>query len=200
MLVFVRHGESIANAGGITMPHPDIPLTALGQSQAQAIADCIGFKAASVLASQFVRSQETAKPYCLSMALPLEVDARLNEFSSLSLASIVGMEGTQRRRLAAAYWQRADPWFRTGDGADTFVEFAQRVAEFREAIPQLPSRVAIFGHGIWLGMLIWQLLGFASNGSDDMRAFRHFQQKLPMSNGVIYRLNREGRRWEITHL
>ena len=33
-LYFVRHGQSLANAGGVTMPNAEIPLTDLGQRHA----------------------------------------------------------------------------------------------------------------------------------------------------------------------
>jgi len=37
-ITFIRHGESIANAGGVTMAHDAIPLSELGKVQAQALA------------------------------------------------------------------------------------------------------------------------------------------------------------------
>ena len=38
MIYFVRHGQSTANAGGVTMAHAEIPLTTLGRWQAALVA------------------------------------------------------------------------------------------------------------------------------------------------------------------
>ena len=37
-IYFVRHGQSLANAGGVTMDHHAIPLTDIGHRQAAALA------------------------------------------------------------------------------------------------------------------------------------------------------------------
>ena len=37
-IVFVRHGQSVANAGGVTMEHDEIPLSPLGMRQAALLA------------------------------------------------------------------------------------------------------------------------------------------------------------------
>ncbi|WP_429002048.1 histidine phosphatase family protein [Xanthomonas sacchari] len=36
-IYLVRHGESVSNAGGITMPHALIPLTEAGRKQADTL-------------------------------------------------------------------------------------------------------------------------------------------------------------------
>ncbi|WP_310165950.1 phosphoglycerate mutase family protein [Pseudoxanthomonas japonensis] len=38
-IYLVRHGESVSNAGGITMPHALIPLTEAGCKQADALSE-----------------------------------------------------------------------------------------------------------------------------------------------------------------
>ena len=37
-ITLARHGQSLANAGGVTMPHADIPLTDEGHEQARRLA------------------------------------------------------------------------------------------------------------------------------------------------------------------
>lgn len=51
-----------------------------------------------------------------------------------------------------------------------------------------PDQTVVFGHGMWLGMLVWKLLGFKSADSLAMRAFRGFQIGLPLPNCVVYLL------------
>lgn len=55
-LTFIRHAESVSNAGGVTMPHEAIPLSDLGHLQAQKLAALRSVPPVAVLvSSMFVR-------------------------------------------------------------------------------------------------------------------------------------------------
>ena len=195
-IYFVRHGESVANAGGLTMAHATIPLSPLGVAQAATLADLLDVQPSKVLVSKYLRARDSAQPFCDKVGHTAEVHPLLHEFSALDATALEGMTGTQRRPLADAYWKNADPGVRMGPQADTFLEFDARVAEFMAELPRLPNRCVLFGHGIWFGLLCWKLLGFSAADSQGMKAFRRFQTGLPMSNGAVYVL--EGsrtRRW-----
>lgn len=185
----VRHGESSANAGGVTMPHALIPLTALGRQQAIDLVERLPAAPARVLASPFVRAMDTAKPYAERSEVSIELEPLLQEFDMIDPALIAGLDQAQRRPVADAYWQQADPDKRMGDQAETFREFAGRVSSFlADRLPSLPDGTVCFGHGIWIGMAAWQLLGLSALDGDAMRQFRRFQTGLPLANGVVYRL------------
>lgn len=188
-IYFIRHGESTANAGGITMEHSAIPLSDKGLQQAHDIANMLNVEPALVLASEFIRTHQTAQPFCTKHQMSLQVQPLLNEFSAISHELIAGMAGAQRRPIADAFWARADVNQRMGVVADTFLEFNQRVSQFIAEMTHLPHQTVIFGHGIWLGLLVWRLMGFEYQDSNSMKAFRNFQTSLPMHNGVIYTLS-----------
>ncbi len=185
-LLFVRHGESVANAGGVTMAHADIPLSARGRAQALALAGRLEVEPAEILVSSYLRAQETARPFCDRHGLEGRTHALVHEFSSLDPALLEGMTGEQRRPLADAYWRAAQPGARHGPAAETFEEFDARVAAFIAQMPALGDRTVVFGHGIWIGLLCWKLSGFGARTSAEMRAFRRFQTGLPMPNGAVY--------------
>ena len=188
-LFLVRHGQSQSNAGGITTPHHAIPLTAIGYAQARALADCLPQQAAAVLASPYERAQHTAMPYSQKLGLPVQTIDALHELDAIALERIAGMTGVQRGEVAATYWAAADPHLRTGADVETFAEFAQRVQAFRvQTLPQLADGTVLFGHGMWIEMLFWQVLGFVADDRDGMQGFRAFQQGWPMPNGAVYRL------------
>lgn len=187
----VRHGQSEANAGGISRPERDIRLSPQGRQQAEEAAARLP-AGSRVFVSEMRRTHETAAPYCLRHGLRPEVQPLLNEFSCLSIDLIRGMDGAARRPLAQAYWQRADIRERTGPGADTFAEFDKRVTAFLAQWPELPDHCILFGHGIWIGLLAWKLLGFPANSGKDMAAFRRFQTALPMPNAGIWQLSGNG--------
>jgi broad specificity phosphatase PhoE len=183
----VRHGQSASNAGGVTMAHADIPLTELGQRQAQALAPLLPPQPARVWCSKFIRTQATAEPYCQRTGMAPVVHPLLHEFDAIDPALIAGMDGAQRRPVAQAFWAAADPHRRMGAVAETYAEFAERVYRFMATeLPTLPDATVLFGHGTWIGMASWLLLGFDPVQDDGMRRFRRFQQELPMANGAVY--------------
>jgi alpha-ribazole phosphatase len=198
-IVFVRHGQSLANAGGVTMDHAAVPLTPLGHRQAERLAELLPREPSEVLASPFTRAQQTATPYCDRLGLSPRVHALAYEFHTFDPIVLEGMTGEQRKPHVDAYWQEADPTKRMGPKAETFREFETRVQTFMdESLPHLPDGAVLFGHGLWFGMLSWKLLGFRRRDGLGMKTFRRFQQGLPMPNGAVYHLlGANGTGWRI---
>ena len=185
-ITFIRHGQSLANAGGITMDHHAIPLTELGVHQAKHLAESLEIEPSVFFVSELVRTHQTAKPFCDKYSIQPTIHPLLNELSCIDPQLIQGMDGKQRRPIADAYWQEADPHKRLGENADTFAEFAQRIDQFLPELETLPDRSVLFGHGIWFGMLVWKVFGFSTHTSQDMKAFRRFQLDFPMPNCAVY--------------
>lgn len=199
IIYFIRHGESTANAGGLSVESIKVPLTAKGNRQALLLAEHIAFEPGRVLVSEFKRARETAAPYCARYQKRPDVEPLLNEFETLSFELIEGLYGAQRRPLVEAYWEEAAPEKITGPLAESFVTFSGRVKSFRDDIlPNLPPRSVCFGHGMWFGMLVWQLMGFDYDTPLAMKAFRRFQIGFPLPNAMIYELfGQDGRHWHI---
>jgi alpha-ribazole phosphatase len=198
-LTFVRHGQSVANAGGVTMEHALIPLSPLGEAQAACVADFLPAEPSRVLVSPYIRALDTARPYCLRVGREATVHPLLQEFSALDADSLQGMTGEQRRPIADAYWRAADPTVRRGAKAEAFFEFNSRVTGFMAELAHLPNECVLFGHGIWFGLLWWRLRGFEINDSASMRAFTNARKQLPMPNCVVYVLEGAGRGpWSVT--
>ena len=186
-LYLIRHAQSEANAGGISKPERDIALSPLGREQAQALVARLP-RSSHVYVSELRRTHETAAPYCHAHGITPQILPPLNEFSCLAFALIRDMDGAARRPLADAYWQRADPLECTGAGADSFAAFNRRISAFLDHYPQLEDGSLLFGHGIWIGLLAWRLLGFSAETAADMAAFRRFQTGLPMPNTAVWQL------------
>jgi broad specificity phosphatase PhoE len=196
-ITFIRHGESTANAGGITMAHDLIPLSELGERQAQALAGLLPATASKVMASTYLRAQQTATPYSKRAEIPIELHPLLHEFSTIDPAMLVGMNGAQRKPFVDEYWREPSLTRRMGEHAETFEEFELRVAAFIPAMDALPNNTIIFGHGMWIAMLIWQLTGFSCKDVQGMKAFRRFQAGLPMPNCATYRLIGDSYSWRV---
>ena len=188
-LLFVRHGQSLANAGGPTMDNALIPLTELGQSQARDVAGRLPARPTRVLSSTYLRALDTARAYAQRTGMPVETDPMLRVVSSIDADLLLGMTGVQRRPIALRYQQAADPQLRMGPRAETFAEFDQRVQAFIEdQLPDLADGSVLFGHGQWMGLLGWKLQGHSAAGRDGMRAYWDYMARLPMPNTAVYRL------------
>lgn len=191
-LYFIRHGQSLANTGAKSMPDAKIPLTELGQQQADDLFTRwhnINIKPSHIYASPLLRAKQTANIFNQKYDLHIQILPELKEFCCLSLANIENMLGDERAILAKYYWQNATIDFKDGNDADSFNEFQQRVFLFLNRLDDFEHNSLFFGHGIWIGMLAWQLLGLSAKNNADMQKFRQFQTALPMYNTVVYRLD-----------
>jgi broad specificity phosphatase PhoE len=183
----IRHGQSQANVGGITIENPLVPLTDLGVLQARTLAPLLPAQAAAIWSSPFKRSVDTAAPYCARLNQPLVLHDDLREFETIDTLQMRGTPCSDREAVLARYWREADPDQRTGPAGETFREFHARVARVRTRIlPTLPHGTVVFGHGMWMAQLFWQLWGFENVDHIAMIQFRRFQLGFPTPNSVAY--------------
>lgn len=103
-LILMRHGETDWNAEGRLQGHRDIPLNALGVSQASAAAPSVAVLAPQViLCSDLSRARSTAAPVSELTGLPVSIDKRLRE------TSMGRWEGLTRADVVAGWpgeWER----------------------------------------------------------------------------------------------
>lgn len=122
----VRHGQSGFNLQHLCNDDPARPggdLTALGRAQAGAAAQHLSGAAVDVVyCSRLPRARQTAELIAERLALPVRVDARLNDIRS-------GCDGRPVAEYMAAI--AADPLRRrAAPGAETLLEHQTRVAGF----------------------------------------------------------------------
>lgn len=154
----IRHGESAANAGEPTRDHASIPLTAMGLEQAHKVARSFTSPPDLIVASPFLRAQATA---LATMALyPAAVFETwpIQEFTYLAPARCVDTTLAQRRGWVESYWQRADPAFSDGEGAESFLGLVDRARHFLERLSeQKVNDIVVFSHGQLLNTVAWLL-------------------------------------------
>jgi alpha-ribazole phosphatase len=198
-VLLVRHAQSHANAGGPTLENPLVPLTQLGESQARSLAPLLPAAAPAIWSSPFKRALDTAAPYCDRLGQIPAIHDELREFEVIDTRHLRGSPGSEREAVLAAYWLAADPDARTGPQGETFREFHQRVARMRtDFLPSLPDGTVLFGHGLWMALLFWQLWGFEKVDQTAMTQFRRCQLGFPTPNAVVYAITRLAPgRWDI---
>ncbi|MEN9911795.1 MAG: hypothetical protein RI956_239, partial [Pseudomonadota bacterium] len=148
-IYFVRHGQSTANAGGITVNNHSIPLSNLGFTQADRLAkqqlSLLPSQPSKVHTSTYLRTQQTAAPYCQAVNTSPVVHPLFHEFTNIDPLLLQGMTGDERWPFIKAYWDKADPHLREGVHAETFIEFYDRVGEFMKQIYLFKNNTVLFG-------------------------------------------------------
>ncbi|MFN7709446.1 MAG: histidine phosphatase family protein [Holosporales bacterium] len=136
---FIRHGETDWNKRHVAMGQSDIALNATGISQAHQAAELLRNEGiASIACSPLKRAHETATIIADRYGLPLSVIEELSE------ASWGVMEGQDK---GDGSWIHA---WRHGEAlqdAETFSDFANRVAKGVLKALELPEPVLIVSHG-----------------------------------------------------
>ncbi len=151
-VILVRHGQSLANAGGVTADHDSNPLTELGRQQANELVGRIGCEPTLIVVSPFLRAQQTAEPLRRRFPdVPVE-EWPIQEFTFLEPSLHRNTSEVDRDPHVSTYWAREDPAYVDGPGAESFHAFLNRA---REAIRRLIARnpggcVVVVSHGFFM--------------------------------------------------
>ncbi len=181
---FVRHGQSTGNAG---QPTPDLvamPLTPLGVSQAREVACSWKREPTHIISSPFLRARQTAAPTCAHFpGVPLAIWP-IQEFTYLCPAHWANTTRAQRRPTVEAYWERCDPAYLDGEGAESFSQVLRRAEAALARLAALPddAEVFLFSHGQFM-QVVRQTVGLAGESDEDkMVQFWPFEQQSPVLN------------------
>ena len=155
-VLLIRHTESTANVGCKTSTPQDIELTDTGHKQAFALANDIHQKPDLIVTSPYIRTLQTASPLITRFPDTPHEQWAVQEFTYLSPIRCHNTTTEQRVLLAMEYWNRFDPYYRDGDGAESFADFIGRVQSARIKIQQRPEEVIIlFSHCLFINALQW---------------------------------------------
>jgi broad specificity phosphatase PhoE len=166
-LILVRHGQSLSNAGGKTSDNNLNPLTPLGQSEAQTFAGRLDCQPSLIVVSPFLRAQQTAEPIRARFPQSPVEEWPIQEFTFLNPAQHYDTTEADRWPHSTTFWERCDPDYIDGPGAESFTQFLDRV---REAIRRLIARnpggcVLLVTHGFF--MQAFRLVLLFPNATDD---------------------------------
>lgn len=185
----VRHGQSSSNAGLAATGHGDIPLTELGRAQARAIAAEVDAAPTLLVDSPFLRARATADAVASRWPGTSRETWPIQEITYLDPARCIGTTVLTRQPLVEAYWQRSDPDYVDGPGAESFAQFMRRVAAFHERLRVLAGGfVVVVGHGQFFGAYRFALANGFVPDPGWMKRYRTAETSAPMRNGEIVEL------------
>ena len=190
----VRHGQSVANAGGPTGEFHAIPLTDTGQQQAQLFAERFvrefGGTPTLIVHSPYLRAEQTALPAIARFpGVPVEVWP-VYEFTYLNAQESFGLSELERLPLYQRYWEADDPDRSEGDGAESFHAFLNRVRDMLDRLQAMPdgARVLVFTHGYVMQAVRLLLLFPDMTDQARMQASRNLNDLAPIQNTEILEL------------
>ena len=166
--LFVRHAQSLSNAGFATNSPGTIGLSELGLRQAQAFAEQCVTAPDLVIVSPYTRTSDTAAPLLAKFPECPVITMPIHEFTFLAPARYAGTTEQDRREPARNYWTNADPDYCDGEGAESFRAFIERIESAFETICQRPEKnIIAFSHGYVMKALAWRLLSHERQVSSD---------------------------------
>lgn len=190
VLWFIRHAQSLSNAGQATETPHGIGLSAKGVQQAESLAEGWDVEPNLMVMSKYARTGLTAEPMqrkypqCPVMTLPV------HEFTFLAPASYAGTTEAERRVPVLEYFERAEPDYCDGEGAESFRSFFTRVEKAVTELIQRPEqRIQVFCHGYVIKAVHWRHLNpGAVIDSAFMRRFLGFHRCTVVENAGIHEM------------
>jgi len=182
----IRHAESIANVGLATDSPAAVPLTDRGREQARRLAEFLP-RPDLLVTSPYERTKATAAPLLERYPTVRQVEWPVQEFTFLAPGNWVGTTVADRKPAVSEYWQRGDPDYRDGDGAESFNELMVRVDRCLAQLPEAAaSRVVLVSHAGFLCALLWRLLAPAAcDAGVRMRRVFDFTRGVALPNAAI---------------
>ncbi|HEY7984528.1 MAG TPA: histidine phosphatase family protein [Ktedonobacterales bacterium] len=192
-LIVVRHGETANNAEQRLTGQLDVPLNALGERQARAVAGALaGERFDLAVASDLLRARQTAEAIAQSLDVPVVYDPDLREIAAGEWEGLTRAEIHDRYPDALARWD-ADAVAYAPPGGETVAQLAERVARAlaRSRQAQPDGAVLWVTHGVVIGVLICQVLGIALAHRWQFRRDNAAITELAVSErgGILVRLN-----------
>lgn len=195
---FIRHGESLANAGGITAEPHAIPLTQKGKLQAKAISQTFENAPSLIIISPYLRARHTAKPTLARFPnTPFEIWP-VQEIEILATARRMHTRSQERRPLILDYWSKGDPDFVDGEGAESYRAFMKRVRNALEQLTEFTAHkdIAVFTHGQFMKGILMEIADpLHAISGETMKAYHEFHQATPIANTGGFFIFWNGRQW-----
>lgn len=156
---WVRHGESVANAGARTTDPASYSLTPRGFSQAEAFAAHLPAAPSLIVTSPYVRARATAEPTIRRFPETPVERWPVQEITFLAPARCVETTQVERRLMAREYWTRCDPYSTDGEGAESFAQIVARAATALDLVrARRDEFIVIFCHAVFIRIMHWVAL------------------------------------------
>jgi 2,3-bisphosphoglycerate-dependent phosphoglycerate mutase len=187
---WIRHAESLGNAGEPTVSSARTPLSARGAQHAQSFAEACPLEPTLIVSSTYDRARQTAQPLVRRFPnVRFEEWDAVREFTYLNEEKYRGTTHEDRKEHVAAFWEKNDPLYKDGGRAESFCAFMERTIEtLNRFITEADGLTIVFSHEFVIRAVAWLLLtGSRQFDSRAMLAFAAFRHALLIPNMAILR-------------
>jgi len=156
----VRHGATANNLAAQFTGQLDVPLSALGEQQALALATSLADERFDALiSSDLQRARATLAPLAELLEQPVRLDAALREISVGDWEGQSGAAVRARYPGAIERWESSESY--APDGGETVAAFRERIVDaFERSRREFADRSVLWmTHGGVLGVLLCHVLG-----------------------------------------
>jgi broad specificity phosphatase PhoE len=158
--IFVRHGQSVANAEGWYSGHRDVDLTAAGEAAAVALgASLAEVPFVRAYASDLRRARRTAELLLGGRAVPLVCDPALRERDVGAWTGVPFAELPEDERH-----HRMRGWDTRPPGGESLADVASRAIGWLAQAPPAPATLLV-AHGGTLRALLARIDGLEADGA-----------------------------------
>lgn len=159
-LYLVRHGESAWNVKQLYTGRTDVPLSDLGERQAERLSERLGpWAIAAIYASPLKRAADTARPTAARKKMTLRLDARLKEIHHGAWEG--NPANVIREQYADEYliWRTQPHRLKMPDG-ESLDDVSVRVASFLQDVlaEHADGNVVVVSHDAVLRVIVMQTL------------------------------------------
>ena len=184
---WIRHAESLGNAGARTRLPGAFSLSERGAAEAAEFGRWFERQPALIVISPFTRARETAAPVIARQSNCAVEEWPVQEITYLAPARCADTTEAERAPMAREFWQRSDPHYVDGAGAESFAGFVARVDDALERARRCTgSFVAIFTHAQFMRGIIWRTLHPALPVTGDtMQMYHRLVLSIPVPNCAI---------------
>ena len=159
-IIIIRHGETEWNKTGRFQGHSDVPLSAEGRAQAEALGRNLAVDHVdAIYASDLTRAMETAAPLAARFGLPVISDPQLRElnFGAWEGRNFNDVNAENPNAMKNFY---TDPERANIPESEPFPEFQRRIAgRVREIVArERGKRIVIVSHGASIRILLADIL------------------------------------------
>jgi broad specificity phosphatase PhoE len=186
-IFLIRHAESESNVGSKTSDPSIISITEKGRAQSFELANKITDAPDLIIVTSYVRTAQTALPL-IKKFLGVKVETwPLHEFTFLSPSLCRNTNSKERLPMVNEYWEKCDPDFIHGIGAESFNQFIERVQGCIQRFNSMNHKfVTIFAHGHVIRAIRLFMDSNQTTPEILMRLYRDNIPMIPVYNSEIF--------------
>jgi broad specificity phosphatase PhoE len=170
-ITLLRHGLSVANETGVVQGQLDYPLSEVGVTQAERLAEYWRARDETfdaILSSPLLRARQTAEILAERLSVPLEFNAIWME---RNMGSGQGLQADEYDRLRES-GPIASPYEATFGSGESMWDLHRRAGDaLQNLIRRPPGTYLVVSHGALLNALLRALLGLAPYGRTKLPGF-----------------------------